>query len=66
MKNEKLLGDEFSKFRNNDAHGGVIDFTNPSICAFLVGLVLIECMIFEEADYTLSEIKEIIKSRYNF
>lgn len=66
LKNEKLLGDEFSKFRNNDAHGGVIEFTNPSICAFLVGLVLIECMIFEEADYTLSEIKEIIKSRYNF
>lgn len=66
LKNEKLLGAEFAGFRNNNAHGGVIEFTSPSVCAFLLALVLIECMILEKSNYTFAEIKEIINSRYWF
>lgn len=64
MKDEKSLGIEFSNFRNNDVHGGFIKFTNPSSCAFIVALVLIECMILEESKYSLDDIKTIINARY--
>lgn len=64
LKDEKSLGAEFSNFRNNDAHGGFIRFTDPSVCAFVVSLVLIECMILEESKYSLEEIKDIINARY--
>ncbi len=64
LKDEKSLGKEFSDFRNKDAHGGFIEFTNASVCAFIVSLVLIECMILEESKYTLDEIKEIVNQRY--
>lgn len=64
LKDEKSLGVEFSSFRNKDAHGGFIEFTNFSVCAFIVSLVLIECMILEESKYSLEEIKNIINERY--
>ena len=58
------LGKEFADFRNKDAHGGFITFTNSSVCAFVVGLVLIECMILEDSNYSLAEIKGIIEDRH--
>ena len=58
------LGREFAQFRNVDVHGGFVEFTNSSICAFVVCVVLIECMILEESNYTLEEIKDIIAERY--
>ena len=64
LKDAKSLGKEFADFRNNDAHGGFIEFTNSSVCAFIVSLVLIECMILEESKYTLDDIKTIINARY--
>lgn len=64
LKNENCLGSEFASFRNNDAHGGLIEFTDESVCAFLCGLVLIECMILDISGYSMSEIETIITDRY--
>ena len=64
LQEDVNLGREFSQFRNIDVHGGFVEFTNSSICAFVVCVVMIECMILEESNYTLEEIKDIIAERY--
>lgn len=58
------LGKEFSDFRNKDAHGNIIEFSNESACAFIIGLSLIDCMILDEAGFDLDAIKTIINNRY--
>lgn len=58
------LGKEFSDFRNKDAHGNIIEFSNESACAFIVGLSLIDCMILDEAGFDLDTIKTIINNQY--
>ena len=64
VEKSSKLGKEFADFRNKDAHGGFITFTNSSVCAFVVDLVLIECMILEDSNYSLAEIKGIIEDRH--
>ncbi len=64
LTKETTLGEAFASFRNDDAHGDLIKFTPTSACSYLICLVLIECMILQEAGYSLKEIGTIIKERY--
>ena len=58
------FGSHFSSFRNEKAHGELTPFTHEAVCAYLIGIVLIECMLLDHCGYTKSEIKTIVEQRY--
>lgn len=58
------FGAHFSSFRNQKAHGELTLFSNEAVCAYLLGMALIECIILDLCNYTQEEIETIIHQRY--
>jgi len=62
--NPQKLNIHFSSRRNIDAHGEMEPFSQESICAYLVGNAIIDCLILDKCGFSTEEIKNIIDKRY--
>lgn len=62
--NPQKLNIHFSSRRNIDAHGEMEPFSQESICAYLVGNAIIDCLILDKCGFGTEEIKKIIDKRY--
>ncbi len=58
------FGKLFSDFRNEKAHGELTSFSNEAVAAYLIGIVLIDCILLNHCGYTMDEIKQIIEKRH--
>ena len=63
-KTPQLLGSHFSSYRNHKAHGELNPFTKESVCAYVVANVIIECLILDACEFSIEEMKEIVKNKY--